>query len=166
MWTRASSTERIAMPGAQGLNDVAANPEGVVYVSDSFGKKLFAITDGKPQLVLDNLKGPNGVLCHDGALYLLDDGSAFRVGADRSLTAITSGIEGVIDGIEPVSANEFLISTWQGTVMYVKADGTRELLLDTRAEKINAADIGYDASKRIVYVPTFFKNSVVAYEVK
>ena len=49
---------------------------------------------------------------------------------------------------------------------YVKADGTRELLVDTRADKINSADIGYDAKTRTLYVPTFFKNSIVAYEVK
>ena len=67
---------------------------------------------------------------------------------------------------EPVSENEFLISVWQGTMHFVKADGTHELLLDTRAEKTNAADIGYDRANRIVYVPTFFKNTVVAYELK
>jgi hypothetical protein len=29
---------------------------------------------------------------------------------------------------------------------------------------MNAADIGYDKVKKIVYVPTFWKNSVVAYQ--
>jgi hypothetical protein len=158
--------KRIAIPDAKGLNDVAASPEGVVYVSDSPGKKVFAIKDGKPSLYLDNLKGPNGLLVHGGSLYLLDGDSAYRVGADRSLKAISSGIEGVLDGIEPVSSNEFLVSTWQGTVHSIKADGSREVLLDTRADKINAADIAYDSKKRIVYVPTFFKNSIVAYELK
>ena len=52
------------------------------------------------------------------------------------------------------------------TYEYVKEDGTKEHLLDTREQKINTADIGYDAEKRIVYVPTFWKNSVVAYRVK
>src|SRR6187200_1192783 len=32
---------RIAMPGAKGLNDVAAAPDGTVYASDSLGKKLY-----------------------------------------------------------------------------------------------------------------------------
>ncbi|HEY5756146.1 MAG TPA: hypothetical protein VIU34_09990 [Steroidobacter sp.] len=158
--------KRIEMPGAQGLNDVAANPKGNVYVSDSYGKKLYVLKNDKPEVVVDNLKGPNGVLCHNGLVYLLDGDSAYIVGADRSLKAISTGMEGVLDGIEPVSKDEFLVSTWQGTLFYVKADGTHELLLDTREDKINAADIGYDAKKRIVYVPTFFKNSVVAYELK
>jgi hypothetical protein len=48
----------------------------------------------------------------------------------------------------------------------VKGDGTREVLLDTHEEKINSADIGYDSKQRIVYVPTFFRNTVVAYDLK
>lgn len=158
--------KRIAVPGARGLNDVAADPNGVIYVSDSAGKKVFAIKDDKPTVHLDNLKGPNGLLYHRGALYVLDGDSVYRVEADRSLKVVSSGIEGTLDGIEPLADNEFLVSTWQGTLHHIKADGSHELLLDTRADKVNAADIGYDAKHRIVYVPTFFKNSVVAYEVK
>ena len=158
--------KRIAVPGAKGLNDVAASPDGVIYVSDSMGKKLYAIRNDEAEVYIDNLQGPNGVLVHKGALYLLDGSAAYRVESDRSLKAISSDIEGVIDGIEPVSDDEFLLSTWQGTIFYVKADGTRELLLDTRADKINAADIGYDPKKRIVYVPTFFHKTVAAYELK
>jgi hypothetical protein len=49
-------------------------------------------------------------------------------------------------------------------VWYIDGKGNKEVLLDTRDRKINSADIGYDAQKRILYVPTFFKNSVVAYK--
>ena len=37
------------------------------------------------------------------------------------------------------------------------------LLGRTKEEKINSADIGYDPVKKIVYIPTFAKSSVVAY---
>lgn len=159
-------TKRIAVPGAEGLNDVTAAPDGTIYVSDSRGKQVFAIKKDKPSLLLKDLKGPNGVLHHAGALYVCDGDSVYRVGKDQSLERISGGIEGVLDGLEPIGDNEFLLSTWQGTVHHIRADGQHSLLLDTRNEKINAADIGYDAAKRIVYVPTFFKNSVVAYELK
>jgi hypothetical protein len=39
-------------------------------------------------------------------------------------------------------------------------------LLDSREEKKNSADIGFDAKNKIVYVPTFWRNTVVAYQVK
>jgi hypothetical protein len=45
-------------------------------------------------------------------------------------------------------------------------DGTKELLLDTHNEKSNTADISYDASTKTVFVPTFFKKSVVAYQLQ
>ena len=69
------------------------------------------------------------------------------------------------DGVEMVRPNEFVVSCWAGAVYYIK-DGKVQQMLDTRDQKINSADIGYDSKKMIVYVPTFFKKSIVAYELK
>ena len=38
------------------------------------------------------------------------------------------------------------------------------LLIDTRKDSVSAADIEYIAGKKLLLVPTFFKNKVVAYE--
>jgi hypothetical protein len=51
-------------------------------------------------------------------------------------------------------------------IYYVKADGNKTELIDTRAQKSNTADIGFDPSTKTVFVPTFFKNKVVAYRLK
>jgi sugar lactone lactonase YvrE len=157
---------RIQVADAKGLNDVTINPQGVLFVSDSQDKKVYRIEGGKATVILKGLKGPNGVLFHDGVLYLADGQGLYRVGKDNALSLINDGMEGGIDGVEHVQGGDFLVSCWSGTLHYVKADGTRETLLDTRADKINSADIGYDSKTRTVYVPTFFKNSVVAYQVK
>jgi hypothetical protein len=117
-------------------------------------------------VILEKMKGPNGVHFHDGSLYVADGQGLYRMGKDNALTLISDGITGGIDGVEHVAGGDFLVSSWSGVLNYVKADGTRELLLDTRANKINSADIGYDAKTRTLYVPTFFKNSIVAYQVK
>ena len=86
---------------------------------------------------------------------------------DKTLTKIVDGLQGGADGIEHVTGNEFIVSCWRGTVYYVDAGKKeKQTLLDTAAQNVNSADIGYDAKNRIVYVPTFFKNTVVAYEVK
>jgi sugar lactone lactonase YvrE len=156
--------ERIAVPGSERLNDVTIDPQGTVYVSDTKMGKVFAIKDGKPAVYLENLKSPNGLLFHDGTLYVLADQGLYRVDKDRKPQLIGDGMPGGVDGVENVSAGDFLVSSWEGTVYYVKKDGSHDVLLDTRAEKSNTADIGYDAKRRIVYVPTFFKNKVVAYE--
>lgn len=158
--------KQIAIPDALGLNDVTIDPAGVIYVSDSRSKKVFRVENEKTTVYADNLKGPNGVLSHDGKLYLLDAGAMFTVNADRSLAGITEALGAGTDGIEHIGNNSFIVSLWGGKIWYVHADGTKELLLDTSQEKKNTADIGIDVEKKIIYVPTFWKNTVVAYEVK
>jgi sugar lactone lactonase YvrE len=158
--------EKIAVAGSHGLNDVTVDAKGVVYVSDSKDKKIYAITGGKASVVVEGLKAPNGVHVSNGELYFMDNGSIFRLGKGGEKVPVNTGMEGNGDGLESVGGGDFLVSYWQGVIHYTKTDGAREVLLDSSAEKVNAADIGYDAKKRIVYVPTFFKNSVVAYELK
>jgi hypothetical protein len=49
-------------------------------------------------------------------------------------------------------------------VHYVDAEGNATSILDTRADSVNAADIEYIAAKKMLLVPGFFKNKVIAYE--
>lgn len=156
----------IEVPGSQALNDITIDANGVIYVSDSRGKKVYHIKDGVPSVYLENLKGPNGLLVRGTDFYLLDQGGMYKVNADKSLALVTDGMEGGTDGIENVTGNDFIVSCWAGVIWYVNADGSKVKLLDTRDQKINTADIGFDPVTKTVFVPTFWKNSVVAYEVK
>lgn len=158
--------QTIQVDGAQALNDISVDKKGIVYVSDSKTKKVHRIENGKATVWIENLQGPNGVLSHDGDLYVLDNGSLYKVQKDKSLAKIADGMEGGTDGVENVKGKDFIVSCWAGSIWYVKADGSKQHLLDTRDQKINSADIGYDSKNRIVYVPTFWKNSVVAYQLK
>ena len=83
----------------------------------------------------------------------------------KQLTKIAEVSQG-IDGIEPVGNGDFVLTAWGGYIWYVYADGRVETLLETHQQKKNTADIGYDAQKRIVYVPTFNAKTVVAYSLK
>lgn len=158
--------DTIRFENAIALNDLSVDRDGIVYVTDSRAKKLYRIENKKPVLLLDSLKGPNGVLKNNDGLFLLDAGAMYKVNDDRSLTKIAEGMEGGTDGIENISGNDYIVSCWGGTIYYVEPNGNKQLLLDTRAEKKNTADIGINPKSKIIYVPTFFKNSVVAYEVK
>lgn len=164
--TKSAITNHIKIEGAQFLNDVAADSKGVIYVTDSKNKQLWKVENGKPVKVLDNLQRPNGVLVHNKEVYILDNGALLKLNKDNTTQKIADGLEGSTDGLENVQGNEFIVSCWSGVIYYVKADGSTEKLLDTRDQKINSADIGYDRKTRTVYVPTFFKNNVVAYELK
>lgn len=163
---KAAIVQTIPVEGAQALNDLTVDKNGVVYVSDSKNKKIHRIENGQVTTWIENLKGPNGVLIQNNVLYILDAGSLYKVEKDKSLTKLAEGMEGGTDGVEQVTGNEFVVSCWGGMIYYVNADGSKHNLLDAREQKMNTADIGYDAKNRIVYVPTFWKNKIVAYELK
>ena len=156
----------IAIQGATGLNDISIDPNGVIYVTEYLSKKLYKVENEKAELIAENLTQPNGVLFHNNELFLLDGTGMFKVNADKSMAKITDGMEGGVDGIENIEGNNFIVSCWEGALWQVNADGTKHLLMDTRKEKRSTADIGFDPSTKTVYVPTFFRNTVVAYEVK
>jgi DNA-binding beta-propeller fold protein YncE len=158
--------ERVSVEGAQLLNDITVDSKGIVYVSDSRTGKVHRIEDGKPSVYLENLKGPNGLLSIGNDLFILADGSLQKADGKKNISSLAQAMEGGTDGIEMVKEGEYIVSSWQGVVYYVKADGSKAILLDTRDKKINAADIGYDPKNQIVYVPTFGKNMVVAYKLK
>ena len=116
--------------------------------------------------LLEGLKGPNGVLAHGADLYVLDSGTLYQVQADKKLKMLAEGMEGGTDGVEPIKGGGFVVSTWGGVLYHVGADGTKHVLMDTRAQKQNSADIAFDPETKTVYVPTFFKNTVIAYELQ
>ncbi|HEU4780798.1 MAG TPA: hypothetical protein VFS58_13030 [Steroidobacteraceae bacterium] len=159
---------KIAIPEGIQLNDLASDGKDTLYVSDSKGKKVYVVKDGKASVYLDEtvLKGPNGLLVHDGSLYVLDNSSLNRVEAGKTLKVLADGMPGGVDGLENVRGNEFLVSVWGGALWYVNADGSKELLFDGKAVQTSTADIGWDPNTRTVYVPTFFKNSIIAFKVE
>jgi len=164
--TRAQVVKKIYIEGAQALNDLTVDKRGNIYVSDSKTKKIHMIDGLKldVSLYVDGLKGPNGVLLVDRTLYFVDAGGFYKVTKDKQKVLIVDGLEGGTDGIEPIDEENFLISGWSGTIYHVNLKGEKKLLLDTRGQQISAADLGYDKKKKIVYVPTFYKNMVMAYQ--
>lgn len=154
---------RIPIEGAKMLNDVDAAPNGDVYVSDSRGGKILKIKDRIASVVIDGLDNPNGVLFTKGKLHFLDKGRLYVLEEDGK-KLLAEGMEASTDGLEQLTNGDFLVSCWSGIIYYVKANGEKTTMLDTRDQKINTADIGWDANKKIVYVPTFWKNKVVAYK--
>ncbi|HRG38599.1 MAG TPA: ATP/GTP-binding protein [Bacteroidia bacterium] len=162
----ATIKKRIPVVGAIFLNDVTINPKGIVYVTDSKTEKIHRI---EGDLVTDFIAGQpnaNGILAVGEDVYFLAKGTLWKAGRNKSLTKIADGMDPSTDGLKRTKTKDFIVSSWPGIIYYVKADGTKYELLDSRADKINTADIDFDADKNILYVPNFFKNKITAYTLK
>lgn len=159
-------TGSVEVPGAKFLNDIAVDKKGNVYASDTQTGKIHILKDGKVDLFFESteFKGVNGLLCIGNDLYVVDfpTGTNYILTADKKLSPVGKTGEGA-DGIVPLGNNEYLVSSWHGEVYFINAKGESKKLVDTKDQKINAADIEYNAKAKTLYVPTFSANGVTAY---
>ena len=167
----------IKIAGSTFLNDVAAGPDGKIYVSDSglkagatgfeptFTDAVYVIDKGKAKALAKSpeLGRPNGLLVDDkgvwvvtfgtGELYRLDD-----KGAKHDALKLPKGM---LDGIV-AAGDSLLISSWEGSAIFHGKTAFEVALPDQKAP----ADIGYDTKRGRVLVPHFTEDTVEAYELK
>ena len=159
-------TGSVEVPGAKFLNDITVDKKGNVYASDTRTGKIHVLKDGKVDVFFESteFKGVNGLLALQNGMYVVDfpSGTNYKLSADKKLTTVGKTGEGA-DGIVPLGNDEYLISSWHGEVYFINAKGESKKLVDTKEEKVNAADIEYDAKTKTLFVPTFFANGVTAY---
>jgi sugar lactone lactonase YvrE len=158
--------------GAKFLNDVATDSMGNVYVTDmsSENSVIYILSHGTMAVWMKGgeISRPNG-LDMEGKRLLVGnsgDGSLKAINlADKKITTIAQVGSG-IDGLRSDGKGNYFISDWRGKTSLVTASGQTIVLIDTTALKINSADLEYIKSRRLLLIPTFFANRVVAYRVK
>jgi len=158
--------ERIVVPGSVFLNDVTIAANGTVYVSDSHTGKVHQLKKSVVSTYLENKVSINGLYADGNDLYLAVKDTLYKADNNKILSVIATGMDESSDGIEMTNNKDFIVSCWNGIIYHIKKDGSKNVLLDTREQKINAADIGFDKAKNMLYVPTFFYNKVAAYQLK
>jgi sugar lactone lactonase YvrE len=162
--------KKIIVKNAQFLNDITTDALGNVYISDMKTQNIHKIdVKGKLSVFAKEIKtkGINGLLAKEDALYLLDmiGGSMYKMGyEDKKLKSITDGLPNA-DGLMALDKEAYLVSCWHGQV-YAVVHGRPTLLLDTQDQKLNAADAYYIENEKLLLVPTFYGNSLMAYSVK
>jgi DNA-binding beta-propeller fold protein YncE len=164
--SKAAVIKRIPVDGAIMLNDLAVDLKGIIYVTDTRAGKVYRIEGDTPVVYLENMPGANGLLTVHADLYLLTSASLLKVNTQKEITKIADSFEPGLDGIVMPAENEFIVSNYKGMLYYVKADGTKLVLLDTRANQIMANDISYNSKTKTLFVPSFNTNRVIAYKVK
>jgi len=166
--TRQKIVKRFIIKGAQFLNDVAVDKEGTVYFSDMNDNAIYRLRDSGPELFLksERLNQPNGLFAEgDKLLAGLRDRIVMINLKSKEITDFILNTGG-IDGIVADGKRNYIISDWLGNVHLVNPKNLKEKILDTTPEKINAADIEFVPSQRILLIPTFRDNRVMAYQLK
>ena len=157
-------TNRFDVPDAVNINDVSVGEDGIVYFTDSALGKIHKLENGKMSTLITGLQHLNGVLHSQGELLFVADGALWMADTQNKPVKIAGGMEGGVDGLERIDKDSWLVSCWQGVVYHVARQGKVTLLLDSRPDEINAADLGYDPVKHIAYIPGFWKNFITAYQ--
>lgn len=160
------TTKVVEVPGAGFLNDIDVASDGTVYFTDSDFHKAYSLKDGKITELFENkdLERVNGVFVDNDQLVFSSSNSGNVVTynlATKSATVVADSIMGG-DGVEKIS-NGYFVSSWNGELFYLDNAWKKTLLLDTKTQNLNAADIEVVNSKKIVVVPTFFGNKLMAY---
>ena len=165
--TSGKIAKRWKVDGASFLNDVYVADDGKVYFTDSNTSTVYALTDGKVNTVVQDtaLGGCNGILVEGNTAYL----AGYMSGKVCRLDLNTKVVETVVseipggDGMERFG-DALMVSNWNGQVYHISNNGDVTLLLDSQDAKLNSADFEVIPEKNLLLVPTFFGNTVTAYE--
>jgi hypothetical protein len=169
--------QRYPAPGAKFLNDVTADTQGRVFVSDMMTNSIWVLEGGKFSLWLqdDALENPNGLLAEGGRLLvgswgrMADDFSTKVPGHMKVVDVATKKVSdlgdatpvGNLDGVEPDGKGGYTVTDWlNGAIFQVSADGKATRLLDLNQ---GSADHEFIEKDRLVVLPMMMDGKVTAY---
>jgi DNA-binding beta-propeller fold protein YncE len=162
--------------GAVFLNDIAAGPDGALYITDTGIQltdagmshpgpdRIFKLTrtgEASTALQFASLIGPNGIAWDEsGQRFIVvafagNDIMAWKPG-ETTATTIATG-KGQFDGVERLADGRILLSTWADSSIYV-LDGSA--LVRAVPGVASPADIAVDTKRNRVAVPLFEGNRV------
>lgn len=161
------------------LNDVAAAPDGTVYVSDMLNNAVWQLKDGEftPFLIDNALQHPNGLFYQNGSLIVGSWGDITQgfetetLGHLKSLSLDDKSIQslggvpvGNLDGVESDGAGAWFVTDWvAGALFRIMPNGEYETLLDTGP---GSADLLYMPETQMLYLPMMNDDALIAYRVQ
>jgi outer membrane protein assembly factor BamB len=166
--------------GAKFLNDVAADEQGRIFVSDMMTNQIWLLDGDSFAVWLEDakLENPNGLKVAGDKLIVASwgtmepDWSTKVPGHLLSVDIASKKIAdfgdpkpiGNLDGLEPDGGGGWYISDWaSGGLYHAGPDGRAEQLLDLAQ---GSADIGILPADKIILVPMMMDGVLVAYQVE
>jgi sugar lactone lactonase YvrE len=152
---------------ASSLNDVAIDKTGRVYITDTKSNRIYFV--GKDSLEIfiesDDINRTNGILVYKNHLICGSKNNLIYINIKTKNIEIIADSTGYIDGIVAIGNKNIVVSDWKGKVQLVEIDKGVETLLNTTPLNIYAADLGYIKSQKLLLVPTFSDNKIIAYRI-
>lgn len=168
--------ETYPAPGAKVLNDVSANADGVIWVTDVQDDALWRLAEGRFEKWLADpaLQAPDGLEAQADRLIVaswggMGDGNRFPGGlkavslTDKSIRDIAPAI-GNLAGLESDGHGGWLVSDYvQGTVFHVTPAGRVSVLLHLGK---GSANIGLLPERHLLLVPMMMDGRVAAWRLR
>jgi hypothetical protein len=161
------------------LNDVAADGEGHVYMSDSGASVIWRLADGKLEKWLEGpqLKYPNGLLVQGDKLIVAAWGAPqpdktfapanlMQISLkDKSVSDLGGGTPiGNLDGIVPDGPDSYFVTDWIAGALYrIDSTGRADLVLDLDQ---GSADIAMMPGQRVLLIPMMMSGNLIAYSLE
>ena len=158
-----ASKGEIEVKGARFLNDIAAGPDGSLYVTDSMGEAVIRIdTKHRVEEIARGkaLLRPNGIQVDHEDVYVAGFGgtSVYLLGSEGRPEKEVKVPAGGLDGLIRLGDGTMFVSSWEGSAIY-RIDPSGKV---TAAFKgIPApADIGFDTKRGRILIPHFNDHKV------
>ncbi len=148
------------------LNDIDVSAKAEVFISDMTNNEIYLFKEGKLEswLKSEQLRSVNGLYVDDGFLMAGTENNILKINIDSKKIDVYIENTGPVDGLEAYGDGRYIYSDWVGHVYIAGPESEKILLLDTSKENINAADIWFEKETKVLYVPTFMDNRVLAYK--
>lgn len=150
---------------AHSLNDITTDKQGNIYVTEM--EEHMVLMVGKDSLEIfvesNQISGVNGICDFKKEVILGSNGNLIGINKKTKAIRILAEKTGYLDGIVVVD-NVIITSDFLGKVQLIEQGNPIEVLINTVSEKINAADLGWINSKKLLLVPTFSNNKIIAYK--
>lgn len=132
---------RKKVENAKSLNDIAADHEGNLFISDLAGNVIYKMdTSGRIIEWLKDVKleRPNGLLISGNHLFVAswgkeEPGNFLKVNTrTKEIQQVTTSGIGNLDGIQEVKPNSFYISDWgSGNIFHIDSNGTMKKVVES-----------------------------------
>lgn len=162
------AAEVVAVPGAQALNDMATDG-AAAYVTDIKAGKCYRLRAGGAHEEIPAPPGINGITFFQGKMYGASWGERdiYELDPKGARPPRPFGLKSHFrtpDGIEVLDDGTFIVSDSEGNQVVTIAPDERAVrkIIGTPAP----ADVGFDRSRGLLYVPLFFESRVEVYQLE